>query len=172
MVSGNPAFSMDTGEMETITANARKAVVCILTRLQSTLISGDSQEVRLAQQTLDLAVSNYAVAGETLEKVRRGESVSDFIMPACNDIADEVVNICNLIGAGNLESAQLAYETSSSIYSSLPPPANAAQIPAGLADLEVQIMAATAEAATILSGAGREGKGAIETLETKPASPI
>lgn len=168
MVSSNPVYAMHITQMETIVANARGAVDTALAQLQSALTTGDPQTVQLAQDTLDLAIANYAIASESLEKAQSGETVSDSIMLACNDVADGVGNICRLIAANSLTDAQSAYDTASNTYSNLPPPSNPGQLPAGLADIEGQILAASAESATIIAGGG----GKADSLGTSTASPI
>jgi hypothetical protein len=126
MFLSNPAQAMPISQMETIVANARGAVDTALAQLQSALITGDLQTVQLAQQALDLAISNYAIASETLEKARNGTQ---------------------------------------------PPSSNPGDIPAGLSDIEAQILAASAESASILAGGGTS-PGTAESLGTNTASPI
>jgi hypothetical protein len=106
--------------------NARGAVDTALAQLQSALITGDLQTVQLAQDALDQAISNYAIASETLEKARNGTQ---------------------------------------------PPSSNPGDIPAGLSDIEAQILAAFAEASSILAGGGTS-PGRAESLGTNTASPI
>ena len=95
MFLSNPAHAMDTDQMQTIVDNARGAVDTALAQLQSAIRTGDVQTVQLAQDALDLAISNYAIASETLEKARNGTQ---------------------------------------------PPSSNPGDIPAGLSDIEAQIL--------------------------------
>ena len=166
----NPAHAMPISQMETIVADARGAVDTALAQLQSALATNDQQTVQLAQQTLDLAVANYAIASESLEKAQAGETVSDSTMLACSNIAAGVNNVCSLIAAGSLADARSAYDTASTTYGSLPPPTNSAQIPAGLADIQGQILATFSESTSFLSGSA----GASDRLgvSTDIASPI
>ncbi len=158
---------MHIDQMRTIVKNSKVAVNSALTQLQSAIITGDPAVVQLAQQTLDLAIANYAIASESVEKMWAGETVSDSTMQACNDVADGVVNVCNLLAANSLAKAQSAYDT---LSSSQPPPANPGQIPFGLADIEGQILAASSDSATILAGGGSTGTSG--SLGTNNASPI
>ena len=169
MLLSNPVQAMPISQMETIVADARGSVDTALAQLQSALLTGDPQAVQLDQWALDLAVGNYAIAGESLEKARNGETVSDSIMLACSDIAEGVVNVCSLIAANSLADAQSAYDTAFSTYDNLPPPSNPNQIPSGLGDIQGQILAASTEAAAILAGGGT---GTADSLGTSAASPI
>ncbi len=171
MLLSNPVQAMHIDQMETIVENARSSVDTALAQLQSAITTGDPQTVKLAQDALDLAVANYAIASESLEKARAGETVSDSIMLACNDIADGVSNVCSLIADGSLNAAQLAYNIAEGTYGSLPPPVNPDQIPAGLGDIQAQILTASTEAAAILAGGGT-GSGTADSLGTSAASPI
>ena len=170
MVSSNPAYGMQVSQMETIVANARGAVDTALAQLQSALTTGDRQTVQLAQQTLDLAIANYTTADESLAKAQAGETVSDSIMPACNNIADGVVDVSNLLAANSLAEAQSAYDAASNTYSNLPPPLNPGQLPAGLADIESQLLAASSESASVLSGSAEASD--LLGIDTDIVSPI
>ena len=152
MFSGNQAYGMDISQMETTVANSRGSVDCSLAQLQSALRAGDRQTVQLAQQALDLAIANYAIASESLEKARAGEAVSDSTMPACNDIADGLGKVCNWIAGGSLAIARTNYNIMSATYDSLPPPSNPGKIPNGLADIRALILTASTESAAILAG--------------------
>ena len=167
MASSNPAYAMHISEMETIVANSRSAVDTALAQLQSALTTGDRQIVQLAQNALDLSIENYAIASDSLAKAQAGDTVSDSTMEACNDVADGVGNVCNLLAAGNLSDAQAAYDTA---YSTLPPSSHEGEIPSGLADIKSQILAASSDSATIIAGGGTTGTS--ESLGTSNASPI
>ena len=171
MLLSNPVQAMHIDQMETIVENARSSVDTALAQLQSAITTGDPQTVKLAQDALDLAIANYAIASESLEKARAGETVSDSTMLACNDIANGVGDVCSLIAANSLADAQSAYDTASTTYDSLPPPSNPDQIPAGLGDIQGQILTASTEAAAILGGGGT-GSGTADSLGTSAASPI
>ena len=170
MFLGNPAYGMDISQMETIVANSRGSVDCTLARLQSVLVAGDRQTVQLTQQALDLAVANYAIASESLEKARAGETVSDSTMAACNDIADELGDACDRIADGSLAIAERFYNMASTKYDSLPPPSNPGKIPSGLADIRAQILAASSESAAILAGGRTPGR--TDSLGSSRASEI
>ncbi len=172
MLSSITAQAMHIDQMQTIVTNARNAVDTALAQLQSAIRTGDVQTVQLAQQALDLAIGNYAVASESLEKAQAGEPVSDSTMQACNDIANGVSNVCSLIAGESLSAAQVAYNIAEGTYGSLPPPANPDQIPVGLADIQAQILAASSESATIIANGGGTGSGTADSLGTSTASPI
>jgi hypothetical protein len=150
-------------QMETIVADSRGAVDNALAQLESTLRTNDQQAVHLAQQALDLAVANYAIASESLAKIQAGQSVRNSTMLACSDIASGVNSVCNLIAAGDMSAAQAA-------YTSLPRLTSPGQLPAGLADIEGRILAASTEAASVLSGSAGADDGLGVSTET--ASPI
>ena len=172
MLSSNPAYGMDTGQMETIVANARSAVDTAMAQLQSAIRTGDVKTVQLAQDALDLAIGNYAVASESLAKVQEaGGAVSDSVMLGCNDVANGVINVCSLIARNNLPDAQSSYNTASTKYDSLPPSANPGEIPGGLADIQAEILSASSESATIIAGGGTDS-GTADSLGTNNASPI
>ena len=168
MVSSSPAYAMPIDQMETIVADSRGAVETALAQLQSAVRTGDPQTVQLAQQTLDLAIANYAIASETLEKAQAGETVSDSTMLACSDIADGLDKVCEWIAAGSLAIAQTSYNIVSTTYDSLPPPSNSGQLPAGLEDIAEQISATFTESSSITSGSS----GASDGLGINTASPI
>lgn len=170
MAAGNAANAMNLDEMQTIVSDSRAAVDQALAQLEAANAGGNLQAIQLAQNALDMAILNYDIASESLAKAQKGLVVNDSVMLACREIAAGVTNTCNLLEAGALGDAQVAYDATAARSADLPPQ-DTGGLPAGLADIQANIFSALAESSSIMAAGGR-GTGDGLDVGTGTASPI
>jgi len=164
-------------EAKNIVASSYQAVQASLDALQTANGSGDVQQIDQALKALNLSISNYAVASENLARLQAGTLKSDSTLTTCYLIADKLSLFSSQLLNKNPKSAWFFYTEAQSLGAFLPPPANPAGIPAGLADLQSQIISASSEAVSTLRSAGiaeeekKRGEGKLG-INTHVGSPI
>lgn len=175
MASVTPAYEMHEDDARATVDVSYQAVENVLAALQSANASGDTAKIDLALQALDLAMANYAVASDHLAMIQAGNPVDDAILLACDAVTGALNSFSSLVAANDLDAAQVSFTHAQGLAADLPPPASPGALPAGLAGIESQIIAASAEASSILWGTGGGTGGGIGDGRwggTQNASPI
>ena len=169
---------MPETEAQNIVATAYKAVQDTLAALQAANGSGDTEQIDQALKSLNLAVNTYTVAGENLAMLQAGTLQKDATLENCYVLADKLSLFSAQLLQKDFKSAWFFFTESQRLATFLPAPKNSGDMPAGLADLQSQIIAATSEAVSLLRKAGVDGRekkdesGGKLGINTQVGSPI